>query len=121
MSKLDEKLQQVITISQVASIAITAIVSTYKFIDDNKEKYQEFFDSALRYMDAMEIHDSPLTGAQKKELVLIKLKELAIDLLFNWDKIAVLVSDLIDDAKSIFNKMIEAKESIDLKLKTVNL
>ena len=114
-------MQQIITITQVASIAINSIISTYYFIDENKEKYQDFFESVLRYMDAMEIKDSPLTGSQKKQAVLDKVKELALELLFNWESIVEVISDLINDAKLIYNQMIIAKESINSKLKTIKI
>lgn len=113
--------EQIITISQVASIAIEAVISTYKYIQNNKEKYSEFFHSVLKYMDSMEIPNSPLTGKQKKEAVLAKLKELALSLVFDWEKIVNVVSDLIDDSKAIYNNMIATKNSIDAKLKTIKL
>ena len=121
MSNLNTTLQQVITITQVASIAITAIINTYDFINENKDKYKEFFNSVLRYMDAMEISDSPLTGKQKKEAVLSKLKELALELLFNWEDIVDVISSLIDDAKFIYNQMISTRNTIDSKLKTIKI
>ena len=121
MSNLNVTLQLNITITQVASIAITAIINTYTFINSNKEKYVEFFNSVLRYMDSMEISNSPLTGKQKKDAVLTKLKELALELLFNWEEIVNVVSSLIDDAKTIYNQMVDARDSMELKLKTIKL
>ena len=121
LKEINRVSQQVITITEVASIAINAIVITYKFIDVNKEKYREFFETVLRYMDAMEIKDSPLTGKEKKEAVLMKVKEVALELLFDWDKIKDVISSLIDDAKNIYNQMLSTKNSITDRLKTIKM
>lgn len=118
LDKFKEISANIITISQVASIAITAIISTYNFIEDNKDKYKSFFDTVLRYMDSMEI-DSKLTGSQKKAAVLAKVKEIALELMFNWEDIFEIVSSLINDAKTIYKQMITTKTSIESKLKTV--
>lgn len=118
LDKFKEISANIITISQVASIAITAIISTYNFIEDNKDKYKSFFDTVLRYMDSMEI-DSKLTGSQKKAAVLAKVKEIALELMFNWEDIFEIVSSLIDDAKTIYKQMITTKTSIESKLNTV--
>lgn len=118
LDKFKEISASIITISQVASIAITAIISTYNFIEDNKDKYKSFFDTVLRYMDSMEI-DSKLTGSQKKAAVLAKVKEIALELMFNWEDIFEIVSSLINDAKTIYKQMITTKTSIESKLKTV--
>ena len=106
LDRFKEISANIITISQVASIAITAIISTYNFIEDNKDKYKSFFDTVLRYMDSMEI-DSKLTGSQKKAAVLAKVKEIALELMFNWEDIFEIVSSLIDDAKTIYKQIIE--------------
>ena len=110
-------LQQIITITKVASIAIEAIIETYRFIDSNKDKYREFFITVLNFMDSMEIPNSPLTGLQKREAVLTKVKELAVDNRFDWDIIKEAVIALINDAKKIFNQMLDARDSILSTLK----
>ena len=66
----------------------------------------------------MEI-DSKLTGSQKKAAVLAKVKEIALELMFNWEDIFEIVSSLIDDAKTIYKQMITTKTSIESKLNTV--
>lgn len=113
--------EQVITISQVAGIAIEAAIATYSYIQDNKDKYMDFFKSIVRYMDAMEIEGSNLTGKQKKEAVLVKVKEIAVDLMFNWDVIFEVVNSIIDDAKNIYNQMLSTKNSITDRLKTIKM
>lgn len=121
MSNIDITVKQVITIAEVASIAIKSIVLTYNFIDANKDKYLDFFESILRYMDAMEISESNLSGSQKKLAVLVKVKELAFDLDFDWGRIGELVMDLIDDAKKIYNDMLSTRLTILNKLDSVGL
>ncbi len=113
--------EQIITISQVAGIAIEAAIATYSYIQDNKDKYMDFFKSIVRYMDAMEIEGSNLTGKQKKEAVLVKVKEIAVDLMFNWDVIFEVVNSIIDDAKNIYNQMLSTKNSITDRLKTIKM
>ncbi len=121
MSKeLNANVERVIDITKVAFTVIQAAVQGYKFYMENKDKYNEYFKSILRYMDAMEFSESNLSGKDKKAFVLAKAKEVAIDLFNNWEQIAEITANLINEAKEIYNMITGKQLEIKMMFNTPN-
>ena len=121
MSKeLNANVERVIDITKVAFTVIQAAVQDYKFYMENKDKYNEYFKSILRYMDAMEFSESNLSGKDKKAFVLAKAKEVAIDLFNNWEQIAEITANLINEAKEIYNMITGKQLEIKMMFNTPN-
>ena len=121
MSKeLNENVERAIDITKVAFTVIQAAVQGYKFYMENKDKYNEYFKSILRYMDAMEFSESNLSGKDKKAFVLAKAKEVAIDLFNNWEQIAEITANLINEAKEIYNMITGKQLEIKMMFNTPN-
>ena len=121
MSKeLNANVERVIDITKVAFTVIQAAVQGYKFYMENKDKYNEYFKSILRYMDAMEFSESNLSGKDKKAFVLAKAKEVAIDLFNNWEHIAEITANLINEAKEIYNMITGKQLEIKMMFNTPN-
>ena len=121
MSKeLNANVERVFDITKVAFTVIQAAVQGYKFYMENKDKYNEYFKSILRYMDAMEFSESNLSGKDKKAFVLAKAKEVAIDLFNNWEHIAEITANLINEAKEIYNMITGKQLEIKMMFNTPN-
>lgn len=112
-TNLTKTTERLIDISKVALVVIQAAAAGYKFYKENKDRYNDYFQSILKYMDAMEFSGSNLSGLEKKEFVMAKAKEIAIDLFSNWNHIAEITAKLINDAKEIYN--IVTGKSLEIK------
>lgn len=65
---------------------------------------REIYEATVNAMDAIEAQGT-LRGSEKKEWVLSFIKNFVLNLGQNWDKYVELISNFIDNIKTIYNKV----------------
>ena len=81
-------------ITQIATVA-TGVIQLI-------EVGRDIYEVTVNAMDAIEAK-GVVKGSDKKEWVLAFVKSVVLELGQNWDKYVQLISDFIDDIKTVYN------------------
>ena len=83
-------------------MSITNITTVASGIIQLIETGREVYEVTVNAMDAIEAK-GVIKGSDKKEWVLAFVKSVVLELGQNWDKYVQLISDFIDDIKTVYN------------------